>query len=58
MTQHLSDGIVPLSNEGARELLDLLRRWGVSAPHRGLLGLVSSVVWDELTKHDEKLTPQ
>jgi hypothetical protein len=53
VTQHLTEGIIPFGNEGGRKLRDLIRGWSVITPHCWLQSLVSSIVWNELTKFDE-----
>jgi hypothetical protein len=49
MPQHLAKRIIPLCNKRIRELIDLLGRRRMAAPHSLLRGLVSGVIWDELT---------
>jgi hypothetical protein len=49
MPQHLTKRITPLRNKCIRELINLLGRRRMAAPHRRLRGLVAGVVWNELT---------
>jgi hypothetical protein len=55
VTQHLSESIAPFGNEGVGQLRYLVGRGRMTTPHCRLRSLVSCVVWDELTKTDEKL---
>jgi hypothetical protein len=54
MTEHLSKGVGPFGHKGVGELRYLFGRRRVTTPHGRLGCLVLSVVWNELTKHDEK----
>jgi hypothetical protein len=54
MTEHLSKGVSPFGHKGVGELRYLFGRRRVTAPHSRLGCLVLSVVWNELTKHDEE----
>lgn len=56
MTQHLTECIVPLSDKGVCEFINLFGRWSVATPHRRLRSLISRVVWYKLTRQDEKVS--
>ena len=56
MTQHLGERITPLGGEGVGELGYLFGRRRMPAPHGRLRSLVLSIVWNELTKQDEKVS--
>jgi hypothetical protein len=57
MAQHLTEGVRPFGNKGVSELRYLIGRRCMAAPHRRLRSLVTRIVWNELTKLDEKMVP-